>query len=209
MDENSQQYREAEGFDNFPKPYPNATLFAVKQQDLDNFIPKAYAELRRLAAYHLRFERPNHTLRPTDLVHEVYLRLKDQYSLNLDDRAAFFTAASSMMRRILVNHAKRRNRIKRGAGVENVTLDEGLGQTLVSMEQRLFDVLALDEALVNLANLDPRQVRIVELHFYGGLTFDEIAGILDISLSTVQREWRMARNWLYLQVSPSVPEASR
>jgi len=184
-------------------------VFAVKQQELDNFIPKAYAELRRLAAYHLRFERPNHTLRPTDLVHEAYLRLKDQYSLNLDDRTAFFTAASSMMRRILVNHAKRRNRIKRGSGIENVTLDEGPGQTLVSMEQRSLDVIALEEALLNLAKLDLRQVLIVELHFFGGLTFDEIAGILDISLSTVQREWRIARNWLYLQVSATGPEEAQ
>ncbi|MEQ1641815.1 MAG: ECF-type sigma factor [Pyrinomonadaceae bacterium] len=206
MDGKSPQYREAEGFDSLSKPDPNTTVFAVKQQDLDNFIPKAYAELRRLAAYHLRFERPDHTLCPTALVHEAYLRLKDQYSLNLDDRPAFFTAASSMMRRILVNHAKRRNRLKRGAGIEKITLDEGPGQTLLSMEQKSLDVIALEEALKNLAKLDQRQVSIVELHFFGGLTFDEIAGILNISLSTVQREWRMARNWLYLQVGATSPE---
>ena len=167
---------------------------------LDSLSPGVYRELRRLAAYHLKYERPNHTLRPTDLVHEVYLRLCEQRSLNLKDQVHFFSLASSMMRRVLVNHAKRRGRKKRGDGAVHLEFEE-LGRDLtVRFGNTETDLIALDEALRKLARRDPRQMRIVQLHFYGGLGFEEIAEVLEVSRSTVMRDWRMARNWLYLQL---------
>ena len=166
-------------------------------KDLDNLIPEVYAELKRLAAYHLQNERPNHTLRPTELVHEVYLLLHKQHSLNLDDRDYFLSVASSIMRRVLVNYAVRRRRKKRGDGRENVPLDEIEIRTLIGFEQNEIDVIALEKVLLELGRRDARAVKIVEMHFYGGLTFEEIARLLKISLSTVMREWRFARTWLF------------
>lgn len=173
---------------------------------LDSLMPKAYAELRRLAAYHLRLERSGHTLRPTDLVHEAYLRLRQQHSIDAASRVEFMSLASMMMRRILVDHAKRRGRQKRGNGVADVPIDDAAARTQIDIAEQQVDVLALEEALVKLAKLDPRQVQIVEFHFFGGLTFDEIAELLGVSLSTVMREWRLARNWLYLQLKTSAGE---
>jgi len=172
-------------------------------KDLDNLIPEVYAELKRLAAYHLQNERPNHTLRPTELVHEVYLLLHKQHSLNLDDRDYFLSVASSIMRRVLVNYAVRRRRKKRGDGRENVPLDEIEIRTLIGFEQNEIDVIALEKVLLELGRRDARAVKIVEMHFYGGLTFEEIARLLKISLSTVMREWRFARNWLYQNLNGS------
>lgn len=172
-------------------------------KDLDKLIPEVYAELKRLAAYHLHNERPNHTLRPTELVHEVYLLLHKQHSLNLNDRVYFLSIASSIMRRVLVNYAKWRRRKKRGEGKENFPLDALDEKTLINFEQNEVDVIALEEVLVELADHDAQAVKIIELHFYGGLTFDEIAQLLDISLSTVMREWRFARNWLYKKMNSS------
>lgn len=166
-------------------------------KSLDELIPEFYTELKRLAAYQLQMERPNHTLRPTELVHEVYLLLHKQHSLNLDDRDYFLSIASSIMRRVLVNYAVRRRRKKRGDGRENVPLDEIEEKTLICFEQNEIDVIALEKVLVELAKRDAQAVRIVEMHFYGGLTFNEIARLLGVSLSTVMRDWRFARNWLY------------
>jgi len=172
-------------------------------------MPKAYAELRRLAAYHLRFERPGHTLRPTDLVHEAYIRLRRQHSIEGFSRVQFMSLASLMMRRILVNHARRRGRQKRGDGVVDVPIELADGRTQIGFADHQVDILALEEALVRLAKFDPRQVQIVEFHFFGGLQFDEIAELLGISRSTVMREWRLARNWLYLQLkTPTKPVRS-
>jgi len=165
--------------------------------DLDKLIPEIYAELKRLAAYHLHRERANHTLRPTELVHEVYLRLAGQHSLSLEDRAYFVSLASTMMRRVLVNYAKNRNRKKRGDGREKVSLDEAEVKTLIDVEQTRIDVIALEEVLNDLEKRDARQVKIVELHFFGGLTFQEIADALGISLRSVMRDWEFARVWLY------------
>lgn len=170
---------------------------ALGGEDLNALVPKVYAELKRLAAYHLQNERPNHTLRPTELVHEVYLLLHKQHSLDLDDRDYFLSVASSIMRRVLVNYAVHRRCKKRGDGRENISLDEIEEKTLIGFEQNEIDVIALEKVLLELAKRDARAVKIVEMHFYGGLTFEEIARLLDFSLSTVMRDWRFARNWLY------------
>ena len=181
---------------------PDATneddFFAtLDDKDLDELIPEVYSELKRLAAYHLHNERPNHTLRPTELVHEVYLLLHKQDSLDVNDRVYFLSIASTIMRRVLVNYALRRKRKKRGEGRENLPLDALDENTLIDFEQNEVDVIALEEVLIELAKRDAQAVKVIELHFYGGLTFDEIARLLDVSLSTVMREWRFARNWLY------------
>ncbi len=172
-------------------------LETLNGKDLDKLIPEVYAELKRLAAYHLHNERSNHTLRPTELVHEVYMLLHKQHSLDLNDRVYFLSIASTIMRRVLVNYAKWRRRKKRGEGKENIPLNALDEKTLIGFEQSEVDVIALEEVLVELANRDAQAVKIIELHFYGGLTFEEIARLLDVSLSTVMREWRFARNWLY------------
>ena len=178
-------------------------LDTLDGQDLDKLIPEVYTELKRLAAYHLHNERSNHTLRPTELVHEVYLLLHKQHSLDLNDRVYFLSFASSIMRRVLVNYAKRRRRKKRGEGKENIPLDALDEKTLIGFEQSEVDVIALEEVLIELATRDVQAVKIIELHFYGGLTFEEIARLLDVSLSTVMREWRFARNWLYRKLKDS------
>ncbi len=160
-------------------------------------LPIVYDELRRLAAGYLRRERPGHTLQPTALVHEAYVRLVDQRRIDWSNRAQFIGLAAVMMRRILVNHARDRVADKRGAGAEHVPLTlagEGLGAPEV-------DVLDLHEALDNLTHSDPRKGRIVELKFFGGLTTEEIAGMLDVSPATVERDWKFARAWLYRVVS--------
>ncbi len=170
---------------------------AIGYKDLDKLIPEVYAELKRLAAYHLRRERPNHTLRPTELVHEVYLQMVNQHSLDLQDRVYFVSLASTIMRRVLVNYAKSRNRKKRGDGQEKVSFEDIKEKTLIDIEQNQIDIIALEESLNELAKRDERQMKIVEMHFFGGLTFDEIARVFGISLSSVMREWRFARSWLY------------
>lgn len=181
---------------------PDATnevdfLKTLDDKDLDKLVPEVYAELKRLAAYHLHNERPNHTLRPTELVHEVYLLLHKQHSLDLNDRVYFLSIASTIMRRVLVNYALRRKRKKRSEGRGNLSLGAVEEKTLIDFEQNEVDVIALEEVLIELAKRDAQAVKIIELHFYGGLTFEEIARLLDVSLSTVMREWRFARNWLY------------
>ena len=181
---------------------PDATnevdfLKTLDDKDLDKLVPEVYAELKRLAAYHLHNERPNHTLRPTELVHEVYLLLHKQHSLDLNDRVYFLSIASTIMRRVLVNYALRRKRKKRGEGRGNLSLSAAEEKTLIDFEQNEVDVIALEEVLIELAKRDAQAVKVIELHFYGGLTFEEIARLLDVSLITVMREWRFARNWLY------------
>lgn len=176
-------------------------LFA--DEELNELVPKVYAELKRLAAYHMQNERPNHTLRPTELVHEVYLLLNKQHSINLNDRVYFLSIASSIMRRVLVNYAIHRRRKRRGEGKENIPLDEIEEKTLIGFEQSEIDVIALEKALVELVTRDAQAVKIIEMHFYGGLTFEEIARLLGVSLSTVMREWRFARNWLYQNLNRS------
>jgi RNA polymerase sigma factor (TIGR02999 family) len=167
----------------------------------DRLLPIVYGELRRLAASYLRRERPGHTLQPTALVHEAYVRLLDQRQIDWSNRAQFMGLAATMMRRILVNHARDRVADKRGAGAEHVPLTlagEGLGTVEVNL-------LDLHDALTDLAETDPRKAQIVELKFFGGLTTEEIAETLRVSTATVERDWRFARAWLNRAVSGAKP----
>ena len=163
---------------------------------LDELLPLVYRELRQIAARHLAQERPGHTLQATALVHEVYLRLIDQHSVDWRNRAHFFGIAAEMMRRVLVNHAVGRRAQKRGAGETLLSLEE-----VVSFPNRQdVDLILLDGALTRLAELDPTQARIVELRFFAGLTVGEVAEVLGVSDSEVKREWRSARAWLTTQL---------
>lgn len=163
---------------------------------LDELLPLVYRELRQLAARHLARESAGHTLQATALVHEVYLRLVDQHSVDWRNRAHFFSIAAEMMRRILVNHAVSRRAQKRGAGETLLSLDEVLGFP----NRQNVDLILLDEALSRLAQLDSVQARIVELRFFGGLTVEEVAEVLGASDSEVKREWRSAKAWLAAQL---------
>jgi RNA polymerase sigma-70 factor, ECF subfamily len=163
------------------------------KKGLDQMLPVVYEELHRMAAHYLSQEATGHTLQPTALVHEAYLRLVDQRRVDWRNRAQFLGLAASMMRRILVNHARDRVARKRGGNHERVSL------SLVESPSGRPDVelIALEDALQKLAGLDQRKGRVVELKFFGGLTIDEIAEVLGISAATVEREWAFARAWLY------------
>jgi len=163
---------------------------------LGELLPLVYAELRRVAAGYLRRERPGHTLQPTALVHEAYLRLVDQSQVRWQNRAHFLGVAAQMMRRILVDYARGQRAEKRGGDFQKLSLDENID---VSGE-RAADLVRLDEALERLAELDPQKSRVVELRFFGGLSVEETAEVLGVSAPTVKRQWRMAKAWLYGQV---------
>jgi RNA polymerase sigma factor (TIGR02999 family) len=160
---------------------------------LERLLPLVYADLRRIAARQLRSERPDHTLSATAVVHEAYVRLVGQRQVRIEDRTAFFAAAATQMRRILVDHARRRSAAKRGGHEVRVTLDE----EIAAGAERDLDLLALDQALEELAAVDPRVARIVELRFFGGLSLDDTAVAMDLSRRTVVREWALARGWLH------------
>lgn len=162
---------------------------------LDRLIPLVYDELRRLAAHHLRGEAAGHTLNPTALVHEVYARLVDGEP-SFENRAHFFGVAARAMRQVLVDHARRRNRARRGAGAVPVTLTGGSAR----VEPWTLDLLALDEALGRLDALDPRKARAVELHYFGGMTQGDTAAALEVSRPTVERDLKLARAWLAEQL---------
>ena len=155
-----------------------------------------YNELRRLAQQYMRRERPDHTMQATALVHEAYVRLVDQRS-EWKSRAHFFAVAASMMRRILVDHAKGRGAWKRGAGVAKVPLEEGL----TVCAEPAGDLVALNDALSSLERIDPQRSQIVELRYFGGLSNEDTAAVLGISTATVQRQWAGARAWLYHELS--------
>ena len=159
---------------------------------LNELLPLVYAELRRIAAGQLRGERGSHTLQPTALVHEVYLRLIDQRHADWRDRAHFFGAAAQVMRRILVDHARRRHASKRGDGLMTVSIDQA--KEMIAPDG--ISVLALDHALDRLAKLDAGLARVVELRAFGGLTIEETACVLKVSPTTAKREWRTAKAWL-------------
>ena len=165
---------------------------------LTALVPGAYEELRRLAAGYLRDERPDHTLQPTALVHEVYLRLMDQSSTHLQNRAHFLGIAARMMRRILINHAKAHTAEKRG-GADAIRLQ--FDEALDFYGQRNVNLVAVDDALKRLEELDKRQAQIVEFRFFGGLTVEEIAKVLDIAPITVKREWATAKLWLQRELA--------
>ena len=158
----------------------------------EDLIPQIYPALRQLAARYMSHERRNHTLQPTALVHEAYERLVQQPQIPWQNRAHFLATASRLMRHILVDHARTRQAAKRGGIQNQVTLDDAL----LSSSEQSTDILALNEALERLAKLDPRQSQIVEMHFFGGLTSEEIASVLEVSNRTVKRDWSMARAWL-------------
>ncbi len=163
---------------------------------MEELLPLVYAELRRLAAGYLRRERAGHTLQPTALVHEAYLRMVDQTQVRWQNRAHFFGVAAQMMRRILVDHARSQHAEKRGGDVQKLSLDENID---VSGE-RAAELVALDEALERLAEIDPQKSRVVELRFFGGLSVEETAEVLGVSAPTVKRHWRLAKAWLFGQV---------
>jgi len=164
---------------------------AGDSEALEAILPIVYHELRRLARSYLRSERDGHTLQPTALVHEAYLRLIDQHSVDWQNRAHFFAIAAQMMRRILVNHAEAHRSAKRGGGVEPLTLSAADDVSATAT-----DVVALDTALRALEKLDPRQAQIVELRYFGGLNIDEVASALALSPATIKREWATAKVWL-------------
>jgi RNA polymerase sigma factor (TIGR02999 family) len=168
-----------------------------RQEVLTELMPLVYDELRRLAAHYLRHERPDHTLQPTALVHEAYLRLVDQTNVRWQNRAHFFGIAAKLMRQILVNHALAHRAAKRSGTAIKLTLDEAAGLS----KQQDVDLVALDEALTRLAALGPQQGRIVELRFFGGLTIEETAEVLRISPASVKREWTMAKAWLHCELT--------
>jgi len=159
---------------------------------LAELIPMVYDELRRLAAYHLRHERGNHTLQATALVHEAYLRLVDQRHVDWKNRSHFFGVAAHLMRRILLMHARRIHAAKRGGSAARISLDEAV----IFTRDHSAELVALDALLTRLAALDPQQARVVELRFFGGLSVEETAELMGISTATVKRDWAMAKAWL-------------
>jgi RNA polymerase sigma factor (TIGR02999 family) len=163
----------------------------------DQIAPLIFDELRRIAAFHLRGERPGHTLAPTELISEAYLRLAGGAQLEFQDRAHFFAIASRSMRQILVDHARKRGAEKRGAGERPAEFDE----TRVAID-RPAELVALDDALAELAQFDERKARITELHYFGGLTQDEIAAVCELHVNTVARELRLATAWLRTRLRP-------
>jgi len=171
---------------------------------LDQLLPLVYNELRRLAHSYLKRERPDHTLQTTALVHEAYLKLIDQHSVNWQNRAQFFALSAQAMRRILLDNARRHTAAKRGSGGQRISLDEVAS---VSREGANEALIALDFALQKLETIDPEQSRIVELRYFGGLTIEETAEVLKTSPSTIQREWTIARAWLYRVIS-GLPDTS-
>jgi RNA polymerase sigma factor (TIGR02999 family) len=166
---------------------------AGRQEARDELLRLVYDPLRLIAERHLHREREGHTLQPTALVHELYLKLVDQRSVEWHDRTHFFAVAAQVMRRILVDHARRRKSEKRGGAFVAVTIGAALDVAAVVEN---FDVVALDSALEGLEKVFPQQAKLVELRFYGGLTIDETASVLGVSPATVSREWTMARAWL-------------
>lgn len=165
---------------------------------LNAALPGIYDELRELAAGYLRRERPDHTLQPTALVHESYLRLVSQHGVDWGNRLQFLSIAARMMRRILSNYASARDANKRGSGEPRLELDAALD----FYDRKALSIAAVDEALRDLEAMDPRQAQVVELRFFGGLTIEETAEVMHLSLATVKRDWVTARRWLQREISP-------
>jgi RNA polymerase sigma-70 factor (ECF subfamily) len=170
-----------------------SALTRGEEQAASKLIPLVYDELRRLAASYMRRERGDHTLQATALVNEAYLKLVEQRSVDWQSRAHFFGIAAQLMRRILIDHARGHLRQKRGGEQQIVSLDE----VFVISQQQSDELVALDDSLERLAKIDPRQAKVVELRFFGGLTVEEAANVLGVSPKTVKREWSVAKAWLY------------
>ncbi len=171
------------------------------QAALDQLLPLVYDELRRLASIYMRGERPGHLLQTTALVNEAYLRLMDRHQVDCQTRTQFFAVAAQVMRRVLVDYARTRDRAKRGEGVIAVALDD----VVVLSDDRIDELIAINSALDSLTALDPRKGRVFELRYFGGLSVDEVAEALSISPVTVARDWRIAKVWLQREIAPQVP----
>ena len=185
---------------------PDSDAFAAKVRRarggdaaaLEEILPLVYGELRRIAGRQMGRERADHTLQPTALVHEAYLRLFETPRLEVNDRAHFLALAARVMRRLLINHAEARNAAKRRGDAPHITLSSAMD---VASEEPPVDVVLLDAALQRLAELDPRAAEIVEMRYFGGMTVDEVAAAMDLSPATVKREWTTARAWLRRELS--------
>jgi len=166
------------------------------EQARDQLLPLVYNELREIAHRYLSHERRDHTLQTTALVHEAYLRLVDQRAVQWQNKAHFFGVAAQLMRRILIDYARSHQTAKRGQGTVKLSLDEAVNVA----DERAADLLALNDALGDLAKFDPQKSHVVELKFFGGLTVEEIAEVLGVSIATVVRQWRLAKAWLYQEL---------
>jgi len=185
------------------QPADDITLMLFELTDgnqdvVDQILPHIYGELRRLAGSYLRRERSDHTLQPTALVHEAYMKLVDQRQVKWQNRAHFFGIAAQVMRRILMDHARKHKAEKRGGEADKLPLED---EILVVSTTRSDQLLALDEALETLAKLDPQKAKIVELRYFGGLSIEETAEVIGVSVPTINRQWRTAKAWLYGQLS--------
>jgi RNA polymerase sigma factor (TIGR02999 family) len=169
------------------------------REAVDLLLPVIYDELRKLAANYLRRERPDHTLQPTALVHEAYLRLVDQTRANWQNRAHFFGVAAQIMRRLLVDHARKHNAEKRGQDFQKLSLDENIDRAV----ERGAELIALDDALKALAEFDEQKARVVELRYFGGLSIEETADVLGVAPTTIKRHWRFAKAWLHGEMQKS------
>jgi RNA polymerase sigma factor (TIGR02999 family) len=178
------------------------------QHALERLTPIVYDELRRLARQYMRAERPGHSLQTTALVNEAYTRLVDYKRMQWNDRAHFFAVSSQLMRRILVDRARRHN-LKRGGGVRHISLDEAASVAIGNEDPDLGeDLVALDGALRALSKLDPRKVQVVEMRFFGGLSVEETAEVLKVSTVTVKRDWKAARIWLYRELTGATTDGA-
>ena len=181
---------------------PNVTELLLEWQHgdrdaLERLTPLIYDELRRMAHRYVQRERAGHTLETTALVNEAYLRLIGQQKMDWKNRAHFFAVTAQVMRHVLIDHARRRHFAKRGGETQQVSLDEAS----VMSHERAAELVGLDEALDSLARIDPRKSRVVELRYFGGLSLEETANVLEISLMTVRRDWRAAKAWLFKAVT--------
>ena len=167
-------------------------------ETLERILPVVYDELRRQAHNYLRRERSHHTLQTTALIHEAYIKLVEQENVSWNDRSHFFAVSARIMRQILVDYAKTKHRLKRGAFAEHIPLDETVQQ---AGGERGIDLIALDEALERLGKLDPQQARVVEMRYFAGMSIPEIAEVLEVSESTVSRDWNVARAWLKFELN--------
>ena len=183
---------------------PDVTQLLLKWSNgdrdaLENLLPLVYRELHQLASRYLRRERSDHTLQATALVHEAYLKLIDQREVKWQNRAHFYGVAAQAMRRILVDHARGHMAAKRGSGGVKLSLEDN--EAAIVSAEKAEELVALDEALNRLSEIDPQKSRIVELRFFGGLSIEETAEVMGVSAPTVKRQWRMAKAWLYGQLS--------
>jgi len=168
------------------------------EDTINRILPLVYDELRRQAHHFLRLERPGHTLQTTALIHEAYIKLIEQRNVGWENRSHFFAISARMMRHILVDYARTKHRRKRGGHAEHIPLEEAV---LPGRDMQRVDMLALDEALERLAEIDPQQARIVEMRYFAGMSVAEIAEVLEVSKSTVSRDWNVARAWLRFELT--------